>query len=364
MSAPMLARGNQVFKSVERASEAAKLPGDSKTMTTLLEDERIQQLFQLPTAIDPHGPKGKEAQKMLKLLKKTSREIYKLRKSKTPRGQPDMISFKEKITFFTHNPVAMSAFAKDSDNVEREESASQQASSSTSVPYSSCDPNGSGTIILEEEEEEDEDEGEEEVSSSVEEPSTSSSSSTRPSFFPHPGQSSSIKSINPAGPSCINKFPSSSPTVKPRISKSAASYSSTSSQTNEASPSPCSSDSNKETESQCSVATHCSDNSNLVPSAVASVSSPASSTSCPVSSSRSHQNSGPAFAHPGGNHVDVNRDSSKLSKVVAGAASSSAPVAEPGSSSTESNVHTAKIDKKLPSKESNSNPHIEYVVLI
>lgn len=82
------------LKALKEHLEAAKAAGDSKTMTTLLEDERIQQLFNLPTAIDPHGPKAKEAQKMLKLLKKTSREIYKLRKSKTPRGQPDMISFK------------------------------------------------------------------------------------------------------------------------------------------------------------------------------------------------------------------------------------------------------------------------------
>jgi len=252
----------------------------------------------------------------------------------------------------------MSAFAKDSDNVEREE----PTSSSTSVP---CDPSGSGAVILEEEEEEDEDDGEEEASSSIEEPSTSSSSSTRPTSAPHPAQSPSIKpSSNPGGPSFIDKLVSSSmsipPIVKPRTSKPVHLNSSTSSQTNEASPGPSVSDSNKETESQRSVATYCSSKSNLVPPPVAV--NPPTSNSPPVASSRNHKNSSSPCSNPVG---DVNRNSPKPSTVVAGGASTSAGVvAEPSSSATETNVHTAKVDKKLAPKESNSKPHIEYVVLI
>ncbi|CRK92430.1 CLUMA_CG005998, isoform A [Clunio marinus] len=38
---------------------------------------------------------------MQKLLRKTSKEIYKLRKTKVEKNKPDMISFKEKMAFFT-----------------------------------------------------------------------------------------------------------------------------------------------------------------------------------------------------------------------------------------------------------------------
>lgn len=38
--------------------------------------------------------KSEEDKKIDKLLKKTSREIYKLRKSKAGSGKPDVISFK------------------------------------------------------------------------------------------------------------------------------------------------------------------------------------------------------------------------------------------------------------------------------
>ncbi|RXG51749.1 Protein KIBRA [Armadillidium vulgare] len=44
--------------------------------------------------------KTPEDKRMQKMLRRTSREIHKLRHSKTPRGQPDLISFKEKIAFF------------------------------------------------------------------------------------------------------------------------------------------------------------------------------------------------------------------------------------------------------------------------
>ena len=75
--------------------EAAKAAGDSGKMSSLLDDDRLQDLFQtLPQPIDTLSLQGKENLKMEKLLKKTSREIYKLRKSRTPRGKPDLISFK------------------------------------------------------------------------------------------------------------------------------------------------------------------------------------------------------------------------------------------------------------------------------
>jgi hypothetical protein len=86
--------------------EAAKLAGDNEKMNSLLEDERLQECFQHPlTPIDPLSAQGKESIKMEKLLKKTSREIYKLRKSRIPRGKPDLVSFKEKMAFFTNTPA-------------------------------------------------------------------------------------------------------------------------------------------------------------------------------------------------------------------------------------------------------------------
>merc|ERR1712210_389855 len=55
------------------------------------------------------GQKSLEEKRIEKLLKKHAKEIYKLRKTKSIKGQLDVQSFKEKMAFFTsvkaHVPI-------------------------------------------------------------------------------------------------------------------------------------------------------------------------------------------------------------------------------------------------------------------
>lgn len=72
--------------------EQAREKGDADLATWLLEDQRFQNLM----AQAESGKNGKsiEDKKVEKMLKKTSKEIYKLRKTKAGKGKPDIISFK------------------------------------------------------------------------------------------------------------------------------------------------------------------------------------------------------------------------------------------------------------------------------
>ncbi|KAJ3658274.1 hypothetical protein Zmor_010024 [Zophobas morio] len=79
--------------------EEAKEKGDTEMATYLLEDERIQNL--IAHAESFRSSKSPEEKKVEKMLKKVSKEIYKLRKTKAGNGKPDIISFKEKMAFFT-----------------------------------------------------------------------------------------------------------------------------------------------------------------------------------------------------------------------------------------------------------------------
>ncbi|XP_037798348.1 splicing factor 3A subunit 1-like [Penaeus monodon] len=62
------------------------------------------------------GVKSPEDRRMEKMLRKTSREIHKLRNSKTPRGQPDVVSFKEKMAFFLKSSPTIPPLTVDSDS--------------------------------------------------------------------------------------------------------------------------------------------------------------------------------------------------------------------------------------------------------
>jgi protein KIBRA len=79
--------------------EGAKERGDTELASYLLEDERFQNL--IAHAESFRCPKTPEEKKVEKMLKKVSKEIYKLRKTKAGNGKPDIISFKEKMAFFT-----------------------------------------------------------------------------------------------------------------------------------------------------------------------------------------------------------------------------------------------------------------------
>jgi protein KIBRA len=72
--------------------EGAKERGDTELASYLLEDERFQNL--IAHAESFRCPKTPEEKKVEKMLKKVSKEIYKLRKTKAGNGKPDIISFK------------------------------------------------------------------------------------------------------------------------------------------------------------------------------------------------------------------------------------------------------------------------------
>lgn len=72
--------------------EQARERGDPDMATWLLEDDKFQVLMQ-QAEIGKNG-KSPEDKKVDKMLRKTSKEIYKLRKTKAGKGKPDIISFK------------------------------------------------------------------------------------------------------------------------------------------------------------------------------------------------------------------------------------------------------------------------------
>ncbi|KAF5305657.1 hypothetical protein FQR65_LT18678 [Abscondita terminalis] len=80
--------------------EVAKEQGDTELASWVLEDEQFQQF--VSQAESYRQGKTTEEKKVEKMLRKISREIYRLRKSKAGSGKPDVISLgKEKMAFFT-----------------------------------------------------------------------------------------------------------------------------------------------------------------------------------------------------------------------------------------------------------------------
>lgn len=80
------------LRELKQRLEQAREKGDADLATWLLEDHKFQSLM----AQAESGKNGRSAEekKVDKMLKKTSKEIYKLRKTKVAKGKPDIISFK------------------------------------------------------------------------------------------------------------------------------------------------------------------------------------------------------------------------------------------------------------------------------
>lgn len=80
------------LRELKQRLEQAREKGDTDFTTWLLEDHKFQNLM----AQAESGKNGKSAEdkRVEKMLKKTSKEIYKLRKTKAGKGKPDIISFK------------------------------------------------------------------------------------------------------------------------------------------------------------------------------------------------------------------------------------------------------------------------------
>ncbi|XP_025262774.1 protein kibra isoform X1 [Camponotus floridanus] len=87
------------LRELKQRLEQAREKGDTDLATWLLEDQKFQNL--MVQAENGKNGKNAEEKKVEKMMKKTSKEIYKLRKTKAGKGKPDIISFKEKMAFFT-----------------------------------------------------------------------------------------------------------------------------------------------------------------------------------------------------------------------------------------------------------------------
>ncbi|XP_037807551.1 protein kibra [Lucilia sericata] len=101
--------------------EKARDEKDPLIAAWAIENEEFQRLVE---RADP--AKCPEEKQLQKLLMKTTKKIYKLRKTKVPKGCPDLVSFKEKISFFTRKGLSVPELPTDfmlseADPIEEEE---------------------------------------------------------------------------------------------------------------------------------------------------------------------------------------------------------------------------------------------------
>lgn len=80
------------LRELKNRLEKAKEDGDTETASWLLEDEKFLNLMAQVESC--RSQRSAEERKVEKMLRKVSKEIYKLRKSKAGKGKPDLISFK------------------------------------------------------------------------------------------------------------------------------------------------------------------------------------------------------------------------------------------------------------------------------
>lgn len=99
------------LRSIKQRLEQAREKGDTDLVSWLLEDQKFQMLME--QAESGRNGKNAEERKVEKMFKKTSKEIYKLRKTKAGNGKPDIISFKEKMAFFTRVNLKVPVFSPD-----------------------------------------------------------------------------------------------------------------------------------------------------------------------------------------------------------------------------------------------------------
>ncbi|CAH1973861.1 unnamed protein product [Acanthoscelides obtectus] len=104
------------LRELKQRLEEAKERGDTEVAAYLLEDEQFQRL--MAHAESRAASKTPEERKVEKMLRKVSKEIYKLRKSKAGNGKPDLISFKEKMAFFTRPSTTVPYLSSNNSGVD------------------------------------------------------------------------------------------------------------------------------------------------------------------------------------------------------------------------------------------------------
>jgi len=113
------------LRQIKNKMEEAKAKGDKELPIWLQEDEKFQTL--LASLEEKTGQKSYEEKRMEKLLRKTAKEIYKLRKTKSIKGQLDVQSFKEKMAFFTCVKANVPIYGEESDDDTGSESSTLQS---------------------------------------------------------------------------------------------------------------------------------------------------------------------------------------------------------------------------------------------
>jgi protein KIBRA len=113
------------LRQIKTKMEEAKAKGDKELPLWFQEDEKFQIL--LASLEEKTGQKSYEEKRMEKLLRKTAKEIYKLRKTKSIKGQLDVQSFKEKMAFFTCVKANVPIYGEDSDDDTGSESSTLQS---------------------------------------------------------------------------------------------------------------------------------------------------------------------------------------------------------------------------------------------
>ncbi|XP_064482085.1 protein kibra-like [Ornithodoros turicata] len=98
------------LREIKRRLEETKARGETEMPAWLAENKQLQQI--LIAADKEAARQTAEERRMEKLLKKTSREIYRLRKSR--KKQPDMSFFREKMAFFTRAQSSVPALPPES----------------------------------------------------------------------------------------------------------------------------------------------------------------------------------------------------------------------------------------------------------
>ncbi|XP_062538567.1 protein kibra [Armigeres subalbatus] len=122
------------LRDLKKRLELARDNNDVKVATWALENEDFLKLIKnAGSATTP------EEKHLAKLLHKTSKEIYKLRKTKAGKGKLDLISFKEKMAFFTRRGVSVPELPAD---ILQQDDSEELSSSSCNSPSKPVDPCG------------------------------------------------------------------------------------------------------------------------------------------------------------------------------------------------------------------------------
>ncbi|XP_059079146.1 protein kibra-like isoform X2 [Tigriopus californicus] len=123
------------LKDIKDKLESERGKGNKELPMWFQEQENLQQIMSKLQTDNQSVSKSKEEKRIEKMLRKTDRDIYKLRKMKTAsKGQLDILAFKEKMAFFTtiKNEVpaviTTSEIDSDAEQVEDEDTASESGS--------------------------------------------------------------------------------------------------------------------------------------------------------------------------------------------------------------------------------------------